>query len=687
VFVAVCRYRRKQFFRRPEKRASASKLSRRKYMCGITGYWNFQVDETPEAMRSRIVPMTNSMLARGPDSGGVWIDPAGGLALGHRRLAIVDLSPAGRQPMSTPDGRYVICYNGEVYNHAPLRAELEALGAQFRGYSDTETLLYGCALLGVEATLTRLTGMFAFAFWDRIKRRLTLARDRLGIKPLYFGKFGSLFLFGSELKPLVLHGGWSREINRDAIVGLLDNCYIPAPMSIYQGIYKLRQGYLLEVDAQGRAVEHRWWNALSELQRRRKAGLNCPDKEMEDRLDALLRDAVKSRMVADVPLGAFLSGGIDSSTVAALMQAQSDRPIRTFSIGFEEEAYNEAPYAKAVARHLGTLHTEEYMSARQAWESIPNMAEFYDEPFADSSQLPTYLLSRITRKHVTIALSGDGGDELFCGYRRYFDFMHAFRRGPAWRRLLIRALGNHVSEKNLNRLARLLPGGIRPPDFGRRVVAAAAKLALTPADFYRRQIFFNWPEPEAMVRGGRKPVHAYTEECRAGAIPDPVTVIQFQDTVNYLPDDILVKVDRASMAVSLEARVPLIDHRVCAFAWSLPPRMRMRDGRGKWILRRVLYRYVPEKLIDRPKMGFGVPTDVWLRGPLRDWAENLLAPERLRREGFLEADMIYPIWQRHLAGDNYQYWLWIALMFQAWLERWNKPFTAEDAPLTVEYAA
>ncbi|MCL1889249.1 MAG: asparagine synthase (glutamine-hydrolyzing) [Desulfovibrionaceae bacterium] len=646
-------------------------------MCGITGFWNMRADESAETLRGRITPMTNSMFARGPDSGGVWLSPQNGLALGHRRLAIRDLSPAGHQPMVTADGRYVLCYNGEVYNHEPLRGELEAAGVCFRGRSDSETLLYGCALLGVERTISRLTGMFAFAFWDNREKRLTLVRDRMGVKPLYWGQFGPLFLFGSELKSLSLHSGWEKRINRDAVAGLMDTGYIPAPLSIYEGIRKLRPGFRLEVTADGAIREIRWWDPLEVLLFCRRKRLRGDDRELIDSLDELLRDEVKSRMDTDVPPGAFLSGGVDSSAVTALMQAQSGKPVKTFSIGFEEADYNEAPFAKAVAEHLGTEHIEEYMTASQAREIIPHMASIYDEPFADPSQLPTFLLSRLARKHVAVALSGDGGDEFFCGYTRYFDGYRAWngkRRAcwsgdlPLWQQVIILGLAAAFSENTLDRLSGLLPSFVRPPNLGKRIKNFAARFTADPVGFYRATCLRHWPDAAAMVIGAKLPEHAYADASLAKSIPDIYGLMQFLDTMNYLPDDILVKVDRAGMAVSLETRMPLLDHRVYAFVWSLPEGLLTRDGQSKWPLREVLYRYVPKNLIERPKMGFGAPIDHWLRGPLRDWCSDLLNPARLKDEGFLRPEVIQPVWEKHLAGENYQYWLWNVLMFQSWFE-------------------
>ena len=651
-------------------------------MCGITGFWNIQADEAEQAMYSRIAAMTNSMLRSGPDSGGVWLSPRSGLALGHRRLATRDLSPADHQPMTTADGRYVLCCDGVVYNHEILRAELEDRGAMFRGYSGTEVLLYGCALLGVEQAISRLNGMFAFTFWDTQEKKLTLVRDRFGEKQLYWGKFGDLFLFASELKPLLLHQGWEKRINRDAVAGLMNTCYIPAPLSVYEGIYKLRPGFLLEVSADGSLRERCWWNPLEALLAYRQNRQRGNDKELIDSLDELLRDAVKCRMATEASLGAFLSGGIDSSIVTALMQVQSDRPIKTFSIGFEEEGYNEAPFAKAVAKHLGTEHTEEYMSTAQALEIIPQLASFYGEPFADSSQLPTLLLSRLARKHVTVALSGDGGDEFFCGYSRYFDCARTFQYGsrPRWQQVIIQGLAAAFSEKTLDRLSRLIPASARPLHFGRRIKNFAAEVA-EPVSFYRARYLRHWTDAAALVKGATLPQLAYADASLAKHIPDIYELMRFLDTMNYLPDDILVKVNRAGMSASLETRAPLLDHRVYAFVWSLPDGILTRNGQGKWPLRELLCRYVPKKLFERPKMGFGVPIERWLRGPLREWCSELLNPTRLNEEGFLRPEIIQHVWQKHLAGEDYQYWLWDVLMFQSWLEEQSKTMAVPDAHL------
>jgi asparagine synthase (glutamine-hydrolysing) len=640
-------------------------------MCGIAGLWDpsRRGGDLAESIRA----MTDAMVHRGPDSSGYWHDNEAGMALGHRRLSIVDLSEAGHQPMLSADGRWVLTYNGEIYNADDLRSELEARGARFRGHSDTEVLVEAFALWGVEATLPRLIGMFAFAAWDSRERRLYLVRDRLGIKPLYWGWFGQLLLFGSELKALRAHGGWTPEVDRDSVAAFMRHNYVPGPWTIYRNVSKLPAGGLV-VFRPGREPEvTRYWS-LEEVVRTGIAHRTTMDEtEATDALEALLSDAVRRRMVADVPLGAFLSGGIDSSTVVALMQANASRPVRSFSIGFHEQGYNEATYAKDVAAHLGTDHTELYVEPQHARDVIPRLADMFDEPFADSSQIPTFLVSEMTRRHVTVALSGDGGDELFAGYVRYFQAMKLFpvlERLPAGLRAAISGMIRVLPPSTWSALFQLVPQRYRPPQPGDRMHKLAGILNESLGSYYR-YLVSHWPEPDALVLGAREH-RGILWNLDERQVSDPIERMQYLDTATYLPDDILTKVDRASMAVSLEARVPLIDHRVVAFAWTLPPALKVRDGTGKWLLRRVLARHVPDRLIDRPKMGFGVPIDGWLRGPLRDWAEDLLSEKRLAAEGLLNPAMIREKWAQHLGGRvNHQYLLWDILMFQAWKARWS----------------
>lgn len=640
-------------------------------MCGITGFVDFK-PAAETALLGRARAMADTLVHRGPDAGACWADPNAGFATGHRRLTIVDLSQAGAQPMISQSGRFVISYNGEVYNAADIRPELEAKGYVFRGHSDTEVLLEACAEWGVRATVPRLIGMFAFALWDRQAHRLWLVRDRLGIKPLYWGHFGNLLLFGSELKALRAHPGWPVEINRDAIAAFVRFNYIPTPHSIYRNVYKLQPGAILEIDARSEVHIDHYWSLEDAIERARRNPFHGSDADAEEALASVLGNAVERRMISDVPLGAFLSGGIDSSTVVSLMQSNSTRPVRTFSIGFEEEEYNEAHFAKAVANHLGTDHTELYVTHDEARDVIPRLTEIYDEPFADMSQIPTYLISALTRRHVTVALSGDGGDELFCGYNRYF---YAMSLRPfvstlpqPLRRVAASAIRT-LPPSTWNRGQRFLPARMQYPNFGEKLHKLAGTL-LQDEDQTYLGLLSQFHQPNEIVNGGVEPATVIASPKAKRFVPDYVERMQYLDTLTYLPDDILTKVDRASMAVSLEARVPIIDHRVVELAWRLPRRMRYRDGKSKWILRRVLRRFVPEKLIDRPKMGFGVPIDHWLRGPLREWAEDLLSESALISEDLFKPSQIRARWKAHLEGrENWQYPLWTIIMVQDWLAR------------------
>lgn len=646
-------------------------------MCGIAGFIDRRAATTEDRLRDIVASMTDSLRHRGPDAGDLWLDPAAGAALGHRRLAIIDLTPSGAQPMASASGRYVITYNGEVFNYRELRAELTAAGARFHGNSDTEVIVEGIAAWGVEATVRRLIGMFVFGLWDRHMRTLWLVRDRLGIKPMYFAATDKHCMFGSELKAFRATAAFPVSLDTDAVTGYLRLGYVPSPHSIYREIKKLPPGHLLKL-APDRPVEIApYWDLRRIVRdgiRSSVATDRIDEHAIVDELDALLRDAVRMRMISDVPLGAFLSGGIDSSTVVALMQAQSNRAIRTFSIGFREETYNEAPHARRVAEHLGTDHMEHYAEPRDALDVIPKLPDWYDEPFADSSQIPTYLVSAMTRQHVTVALSGDGGDEIFAGYNRYFWADALWRRlrvvpGPL--RNAAAALAQSVSTSTWDRLCSIVPASWRVPQPGDKVHKLAKVLRLDGPDAIFRQLVSQWPEPKAVSQAGREPDGPLWDESLSRDIPNFIARMQYIDTVTYLPDDILTKVDRATMAVSLEGRVPLLDHRVVERVWSLPLHLKVRRGRGKWLLRQVLARYVPERLIDRPKMGFGVPIDKWLRGPLRDWADSLLSPAALTSDGLLRAEPIQAAWREHLAGvRNWQYPLWTILMLQAWRRRW-----------------
>lgn len=650
-------------------------------MCGVAGFigakWPGDVGT------ATLKAMTDTLIHRGPDGSGYQLEVDGAVGLGHRRLAIVDLTEAGRQPMTSTSGRYVITFNGEVYNHDQLRRELVVLGHGFRGHSDTEVMLAAFDQWGVVPSVSRFNGMFAFAVWDRIDRRFWLARDRMGKKPLYYACLGGALVFGSELKALACYPGFPTEIDRDAVCLYLRHNYVPAPYTVFRGVRKLGSGQLLTGELRAEGVQalrvSSYWSVADAYDRARSRRFEGSYIEAVDELDRLLRESVGLRMVADVPVGAFLSGGIDSSTVVAMMQQLSSRPAKSFTIGFEEKGYSEAEHAAAVARHLGTEHTELYLHPDAALDLIPSLPHFYDEPFADSSQLPTMLVSRLAREHVTVALSGDAGDELFCGYNRYLWWRKLWKLthcGPRWPWRAGAALGLALSAASWNSLLNpafaMLPRRWRHANAGDRIHKLSAAIREDdPARLYLRFIT-HWDFPEAVVIDGHEPK---TLANTPSTIRDPDAYTEhmmYLDAVSYLPDDILVKVDRASMAVSLEARSPLLDHRIVEFAAALPLSYKLEKTRGKRVLRDVLYRYVPRQLVDRPKTGFGVPIDSWLRGPLREWAGDLLSEVRLRRTGIFRPGPVRAKWEEHQTGARQnQYLLWDVLMFEAWFESWR----------------
>lgn len=649
-------------------------------MCGFAGFVA-TMPPCDRVIESDLRRMADSIRLRGPDDCGIWYG-SNGIGLSHRRLSILDLTPAGAQPMQSTCGRYVVAFNGEIYNHLDLRKDLqtESNSHIWRGHSDTETLLSGFSTWGIRATVARCIGMFAFAVWDKKEQVLTLGRDRLGEKPLYYGWQGPasapFFLFGSELKALKAHPSFCAPISRDALCLFMRHNCIPAPHTIYQGVHKLPPGSLLTVSlARREPVVESYWSLPDVAM----AGVLSPfkgtDAQATDELESLLRSAIGQQMVADVPLGAFLSGGIDSSTVAALMQAQSGRPIKTFSIGFTQSDYNEAVHAKAVAAHLGADHTELYVTHRQAMDVIPRLPSLYCEPFADASQIPTFLVSQLARQKVTVSLSGDAGDELFAGYNRYVMTANAWSmlsRVPlplrGWMAAGMRTISPNQWNAALNQVQHLLPRKWRMANLGEKLHKAADVLGARSVDALYMGLVSHW-EPTGLVIGGSEPQTLLSGQRVDLNGLDDVQRMMALDAMTYLPDDILVKVDRAAMGVSLESRVPFLDHRVVEFSWRLPQRLKLRDGVGKWILRQVLYRHVPQELIERPKMGFSVPIDGWLRGPLRDWAENLLDESRLRQEGFFHPAPVRQKWAEHLSGKrNWQNHLWDVLMFQAWLE-------------------
>ena len=640
-------------------------------MCGITGFFDTTQTTSAEMLSNVVTRMSDSIRHRGPDDSGAWADADSGIALGFRRLAILDLSPTGHQPMHSADDRFVIVFNGEIYNFAILREELHTLGHSFRGTSDTEIMLAAIRQWGLRSAVQRFNGMFAFALWDKRERSLNLVRDRMGIKPLYYGWAGKTFLFGSELKALRSHPDFSGEINRDALALFLRYSYVPAPHSIYHGVYKLPQACILSIGPNlhpGSEYIEPYWSASDVVQNGLANPFAGTDKEAIDTLENMITRSIGERMIADVPLGAFLSGGIDSSTVVALMQKQSSRPVKTFTIGFNESGFDEAQHAKTVAQHLGTDHTELYVSQNEAQAIIPRLPTLYDEPFADPSQIPTFLVSQMARKYVTVSLSGDGGDELFGGYNRYFWVERIWQRGavlpPLARKTLAGGL-RMLSNPAFSRLFKYTnPNLPNPTDKAQKL--ADSLIAPSPESIYL-DLVSHWKQPNQIVINGHEPI---IDPIHGLETPSFAERMMALDQLTYLPDDVLAKVDRASMGASLEARAPFLDdHETVEFAWKLPLEMKIRNGQGKWILRQILFRHVPREMVERPKMGFGVPIDSWLRGPLKEWAETLLDEKRLQKEGYFHPEQIRQKWREHsFGGRNWQYQLWNILMFQAWLE-------------------
>jgi asparagine synthase (glutamine-hydrolysing) len=656
-------------------------------MCGIAG-----IISASGLDRGMVKRMTRAVAHRGPDDCGLWVDSEAGIGLGHRRLAIVDLTPAGHQPMHSADGRFVLTFNGEIYNHPELRAELEGKGAVpdggWRGHSDTEVLLQGIVTWGLADTLRRCAGMYAFGLWNRRERTLSLVRDRFGEKPLYYGWVGRDLLFGSELKALRAHPRFDAAISRRALGLLTARTYIPAPLSIYEGVFKLPPACILTIDAaaaatplreppeEGRAggvTLERYWSYRDVV----RGGLEQPiadEAEALDELERTLATTIQGQSMADVPVGAFLSGGIDSSTICALYQKYSSVPVRTFSIGFEEAGFNEAEDAKRVAAHLGTVHDERYVTVSEAREVIPLLPAMYDEPFADSSQIPTHLVSRFAREQVTVALTGDGGDELFAGYNRHFwapRLWQQLQRVPQPLRALTGSPLSRLPSRLWSDVARLVPGQHQPHIGGK--VQKALRVAASAGSFDEVYCSFldEWSHERSPVIGGDGAQDPFDLDVGQGA-PDAVRMM-YCDAVSYLPDDILAKVDRASMAVALETRVPFLDHRVAELAARIPLNLKIRDGRGKHIVRKLLYGLVPRELLERPKAGFGVPVGEWIKRSLRPWAEDLLDADLIRSQGWFDADLVQARWRQHISGQRDSTpALWAILMFQSWLSAENQ---------------
>lgn len=668
-------------------------------MCGIAGIVDHRLaGNGTEAARIAAL-MSDQLRHRGPDSHGVWTDEPAGLALAHRRLAIVDLSPDGGQPMVSGSGRYVITYNGEIYNFATLRDELLRSGAAFRGHSDTEVLLALIERYGLAEAIRRSVGMFAFALYDRHERRLHLVRDRLGKKPLYFGQIGGAFVFASELKAIVRHPRFGGEIDRDALAAYFRHLYVPAPWSIWRGIYKLPPGSMLAIDVERNGSEpagalldriETYWDARTIAEEGAADPLALSAEQSVDRLEEVLSLAVRERMMADVPLGAFLSGGIDSSVVVALMQRQASSPVKTFSIGFDEAFYDEAEAARKVAAHLGTDHHEALVGPDDTLSVVPVLADMFDEPFADPSAVPTYLVSKLARRDVTVCLSGDGGDELFSGYGRYAladNLGRAIDRFPGWLRTTassgIRTVPTPLWDAALQMLPTRSIAGLRGGYSGHRLHKLADLLASADRDELYHSLQSATERPADWVHGGAEALPPFATPPSGTRLAHPIHRMMYWDTVTYLPDDILVKVDRASMAVSLEARAPLLDHRVAELAWTIPLQTHRRDGKGKWLLRQLFARHLPAEWSKRQKQGFSVPVSEWLRGPLRSWAEALLDPERLEAEGILQPRPITRLWQDHLSGRrDYGAQIWAVVMFQAWREAWQPAAAALNEPLS-----
>lgn len=632
-------------------------------MCGITGFIT-SPQSTGEPLLNQAKRMCDSIAHRGPDGDGFWVDQNAGVALAHRRLAIVDLTPAGDQPMISSCGRFAMVYNGEVYNATEVASSLSNL--KLRGTSDSEVILEAISQRGIVKSISQLVGMFAIAVWDKKLQELTLIRDRLGIKPIYWSNEGDTFLFGSELRALRQHPDCPDKLNHNAIVSYLRKGYFSAPDSIFSGVNKIEPGTILTVSADRKTRLEKYWSLEGVVENGLAYPFTGTDQQATDKLDALLQDAVSMRMISDVPIGAFLSGGVDSSTVAAMMQAASDQPIRTFSIGFDVEQYNEAHHAAKVAQHLKTEHTELYVTSNDALNVVPQLNSIYDEPFADASQIPTFLVSKLTRQHVTVALSGDGGDELFLGYNRYYQSSKylKFLNQP---QSILNIQARLADTLSSTKVQKYFPKHFKVNFPSHRlqrlatVLKAGHKFAL-----YEQSLTMNENPTRYLKRGmeNKTPDWTLASELKFN---DDFAYMQFIDTMDYLPNDILTKVDRASMATSLEARVPLIDHRVVEFSWTLSEQLKTRNGSGKWILRNVLQRYVPTELIERPKMGFGVPIGQWLKGPLRDWAEDLLSEESLLQTGIFEVMPVRQIWSEHITNElDWQHKLWCILNLQAW---------------------
>ena len=644
-------------------------------MCGISGIFAPASGPSREDLLSAVTQMSEKLVHRGPDGNGVWVDESNGIGLAHRRLSIIDLSEAGHQPMTSADGRYVICYNGEAYNANNLRYKLENKGYCFYGHSDTEVIVNGFTEWGVKETLKKIIGMFSIAVWDKHRKIIYLIRDRLGIKPLYWTKINDILLFSSEIKSLHTHKNFTKNVNLNSAQSYFNYGYINSPHTIFKETFKLKAGEIISFDENLNLNNENFWSLEEKIRFtpkriiKNKHSIDTAIRDLQD----IVRESVKCRMIADVPIGSFLSGGIDSSLVTAVMQEHSPTPVKSFSIGFEEDGYNEANHARKVSQHIGTDHHELYVTDNDARELIPALVEYYDEPFGDPSQIPTLLLSKMTREHVTVALSGDGGDEVFGGYTRYKITEVLNRRInllPYRMRHLAAVTVKTVPASSWENIFKLLPQKLRPKESGQKAHRLAEILQLSGDKIYNNLVS-QWHGSEELVIGGSPLKELIWDRSLELDFPDIRDRMQFIDTVTYLPDDILTKVDRASMASSLEARVPLLDHRLVEFAWSLPQSLKLVNGEGKWILKQLLYKYIPQDLVDRPKMGFGVPIGQWIRGPLYDWTAHTLSENELKRHGILNPETVQSKLKDHLEGrKNWEYLIWNTLIFQSWCNRW-----------------
>ena len=653
-------------------------------MCGITGiFGNLRKEE----FESSIHKMSTALTHRGPDDSGILINPDNKVAFGHRRLSIIDLSSAGHQPMTSPCGRFTVVFNGEIYNHLQLRDLLD--GQSWCGHSDTETLVAAFSQWGIEKTLQQLVGMFAIAVWDFKERKLSLIRDRFGEKPLYYSWSKGVFIFGSELKSLRAYKGFSSQIDRNALSLYMQYMYVPNPYSIFEDVYKMEPGCILQIDESGlsqppkdppfapfnsQGISIMQWYSLSDIAKNGQNNLIKDENEAIELLEETLLESVRSQLITDVPLGAFLSGGIDSSVIVSLMQKVSKNPVKTFTIGFEESAFNEAIYAKDVAKHLGTDHHELYITASDAIEVIPSLPTLYDEPFADSSQIPTYLVSQLARQSVTVSLSGDAGDELFGGYNRYVWGGLIWNKvkwiPPSFRGVLSNII-QKVPVSAWDNIGSSLPKKYEVFSMGDKAYRMAHRLKIVRSldDVYHSLVTEGYKE-ESLVIGGNSELKTKLNNCDlVSGIEESEQRMMLWDSLTYLPDDILTKVDRAAMGAGLETRIPFLDYRVVELAWRLPLNMKIKNGIGKWPVREVLYKYVPKELIERPKAGFAVPVGQWIRGPLREWADDLLDETRIRREGYFNYKLVNKLWSQHLSGRyDWTPRLWAILMFQAWLD-------------------